>query len=237
MKTATKVIFIFDDVDGGLATAITDGLQPNTISTLERSKESFDLSLDRYGIMDTRASGNVTHFVDTNGVPQVSILVLQKYESPILACAVNEVLSSLAGEDTSSMPSLIFPFILDSSKIKLERKKSVNENIYGIQIGPETDMMQVLAGRHEKAPSSMQIHSEPMSCVLQLVRALNISSFILVGQSGQNGTLRNDLEVICKIGETLASASSLQFVKEKVTWNPTKVSKELEKEPWQALYG
>ena len=37
MKTAAKVIFIFDDVDGGLATAITDGLQPDTTSTLERS--------------------------------------------------------------------------------------------------------------------------------------------------------------------------------------------------------
>ncbi|KAI3702698.1 hypothetical protein L6452_28448 [Arctium lappa] len=244
MKTAAKVIFIFDDVDGGIATAITDGLQPNTSSTFERSlaldfllKESFDLSLDRYGIMDTRASGDVTHFVDTNGIPQVSILVLRKYESPVLACAISEVLSSLAGEETSRMPSLIFPFILDSSKIKLERKNSVDENIYGIQIGPETDMMQVLASRHEKAPSSMQIHYEPLSCVLQLVRVLKTSSFILVGQTGQNQTLQNDLEVICKIGETLASASSLQFVKEKVTWNPTKASKELEKEPWRALYG
>nr|GEZ24440.1 uncharacterized membrane protein At3g27390 [Tanacetum cinerariifolium] len=140
----------------------------------------------------------------------VPILVLQKYESPVLACAISEVLSSLA-EDRSTMPSLILPFILDSSKIKLERKSLTNEDIYGIQIGPQIYMMQALYSRHT-------------------------STFILVGQSGQHKSATDDLEVICKIGETLASASSLQFVKEKVTWNPKKTSKELEKEPWQSIY-
>lgn len=125
----------------------------------------------------------------------MSILVLQKYESPVLACAISEVLLSLAGEDVSSMPSLILPFILDSSKIKLERKNSPVENVYGIQIGPQTDMMQVLASRHELAPSSMQIHHEPLSCVLQLVRVLQTPTFILVGQIGQHKTQRDDLEV------------------------------------------
>ncbi|KAI3684553.1 hypothetical protein L6452_33777 [Arctium lappa] len=60
---------------------------------------------------------------------QVSILVLQKYKSPVLVCAINEVLSSLAGEEISSMPSLIFPFILDLSKIKLEREVSVDDQL------------------------------------------------------------------------------------------------------------
>ncbi|KAI3755684.1 hypothetical protein L1987_55490 [Smallanthus sonchifolius] len=234
MKTAAKVIFI---VDGVFATAIIDGLQPNPSSSFETSKESFDLSLDRYGITDARASGNVTHFVDNTGVNQVSILVLKKYESPILACAISEVLSSLAGEDTSIMPSLIFPFLVDSSKLKLERKKSLDENIYGIQIGPQTDVIQALASRHLKAPSSMQIHHEPLSCVLQLVRVLKTASFILIGQSGQHKTRVDDFEIICEIGESLASATSMQFVKEKVTWNPTKASKEPENEPWRALYG
>nr|GEZ30921.1 hypothetical protein [Tanacetum cinerariifolium] len=160
----------------------------------------------------------------------VSILVLQKYESPVLACAISEVLSSLA-EDTSTMLSLILPFILDSSKIKLERKSSTNEDIYGIQTRPQIDMMQALSSSHVKAPSSMQIHHEPLSCALQLVCVLKTSTFILVGQSGQHKSATDDLEVICKIGETLASASSLQFVKEKVTWNPKKTSKELKKEP------
>nr|GEZ33124.1 hypothetical protein [Tanacetum cinerariifolium] len=127
---------------------------------------------------------------------QVSILVLQKYESPVLACAISKVLSSLA-EDTSTMPSLILPFILDSLKIKLEIKS------------PQIDMMQALSSRHVKAPSSMQIHHEPLSCALQLVRVLKTSTFILVGQSGQHKSATDDLEVICKIGETLASASSL----------------------------
>ncbi|KAM0029214.1 hypothetical protein Hdeb2414_s0018g00523151 [Helianthus debilis subsp. tardiflorus] len=235
MKTAAKLIFISDDIDGGFATAIFTGLQPNPSSPFNTSEESFDLPLDRYGITDTRASGNVTHFVDASGVKQVSILVLQKYEPPVLSCAINEVLSSLAEEDTSTMPSLILPFLVDSSKLKLERKKSPDENIYGIQIGPQTDMIQALVSRHVKAPSSMQIHHEPLSCALQLVRVLKTASFILIGQSGQHRV--DDFEIICEIGESLASATSMQFVKEKVTWNPTKVSKEQEKEPWRALYG
>nr|GEZ08733.1 hypothetical protein [Tanacetum cinerariifolium] len=117
-----------------------------------------------------------------------------KVESPVLACAISEILSSLA-EDTSTMPSLILPFILDSSKIKLERKSSTNEDIYGIQIGPQTDMMQSLSSRHVKAPSSMQIHHEPLSCGLQLVRVLKTSTFILVGQSGQHKSATDELDV------------------------------------------
>ena len=141
------------------------------------------------------------HFFVDNKIPwlpffhQVSILVMQKYESPVLACAISEVLSSLAGEDKSNMPSLILPFVLDSLKIKLERKNSPDEPVYGIQIGPQTDMMQTLASRHEKAPSSMQIHHEQLSCVLQLVRVLKTPAFILIGQIGQHKTTRDDLEV------------------------------------------
>ncbi|KAK1431082.1 hypothetical protein QVD17_14300 [Tagetes erecta] len=237
MKTAATVIFISGDVDAGFATAIVDGLQPNPSFSFKTSKESFDLSLNRYGITDTKASGNVTHFVDASGVNQVSVLVLKKYEPPILACAISEVLSSLEGEDTSTMPSLIFPFLVDSSKLKLERKKSFDGSIYGIQVGPQTDTIQALASRHVKAPSSMQIHHEPLACVLQLVRVLKTPSFILIGQSGQDKTRMDDFEIICEIGESLASATSMQFVKEKVTWNPTKVSKEPKNQPWRALYG
>ncbi|XP_076900324.1 uncharacterized protein LOC143554464 [Bidens hawaiensis] len=238
MKTAATVIFILDGGGGcGFATAITDGLKSDPNSTFKISKESFDLPLDRYGINNTRASGHITHFVDSSGVKQVSILVLQKYEPPMLACAINEVLSSLAEEDTSTMPSLILPFLVDSSQIKLDRKKSPDEHIYGIQIGQQTDTIQALASRHVKAPSSMQIHHEPLSCALQLVRVLKTASFILIGQSSQLKIRVDDFEIICEIGKSLASAASLQFVKDKVTWNPTSVLKEHESEPWRALYG
>ncbi|XP_042756342.1 uncharacterized protein LOC111911635 isoform X2 [Lactuca sativa] len=80
----------------------------------------------------SRASDAFLHLI----INQVSILVLQKYEYLVLAWAISEVLSSLAGEDKSNMPSLILPFILDTSKTKLERKYSADECVYGIQIGP-----------------------------------------------------------------------------------------------------
>nr|KAJ0216600.1 hypothetical protein LSAT_V11C300136550 [Lactuca sativa] len=79
----------------------------------------------------SEASDALLHLI----IDQVSILVLQKYEYTILASAISEVLSSLAAEDKSNMPSLILPFILDTSKTKLERKYSSNECVYGIQIG------------------------------------------------------------------------------------------------------
>lgn len=100
-------------------------------------------------------------------------------------------------------------------------------------------MTQALVTRTQKPPSSIQIHHETLSCILQLVHVLNSPAFVLIGQSGLNLSQKasgEDLEVICDMGEILARVLSLEFLREKITWNPTKSSRE-RKEPWRALYG
>lgn len=110
---------------------------------------------------------------------------METYEPPVLACAVNEVLSQITGEKPSSIPTLIVPFVLPSSKFKWESKPLTTDDskasIYGIQIGPETDVSQAMAARTQKVPSSLQIHHEPSACLLHLVRVLKLPTFVLIG--------------------------------------------------------
>ncbi|WOH03094.1 hypothetical protein DCAR_0522486 [Daucus carota subsp. sativus] len=239
MKTAEKVILLFEDSDG-FAASISDGLQPNPTSSLQTLKECVDLSLEQYGIKE-KISVNITHFVDSNGVYQVSILLVQKCEPPVLACAVNEAIASVDGESPSSMPTLIIPFLLPESKLKLDDKillKNVNAALHGIHTGPDTDTIKALVNRTQKLPSSLQINHEALACSFQLARVMNLPTFLLVGPSDKSKSHKSyeeDLKVLCEIGEVLASLSSLCFVKEKITWTPTKTSRE-SMEPWRALY-
>lgn len=132
-------------------------------------------------------------------------MLLQKYEPPILACAVNEVLASLARENSSNMSTLIIPYFVAASKLKLESKNStINDKVslFGTQIGPETDVTQALVSRTQKLPSSLQIHDEPLACILQLVRVLKMPAFVLTGQSGQSlpcKTFGEEVEVLFQV--------------------------------------
>ncbi|KAK9284397.1 hypothetical protein L1049_023568 [Liquidambar formosana] len=235
MKVGPKIIFLFKDADG-FGAAISDALHPSPNSSLRILQESFELSLERYGIQHCKASGDILHFIDDKGLYQVSVLLLQNYEPPILACAVNEVLASITGEESSTIPTFVAPFLVASSKLKSETKNlTANHNkalLYGVQIGPGTDISQTLATRTQKPPSSLQIHHEPLACLLQLVRVLNLPTFVLIGQRGQG----QELEVLYEVGELLASTSCLCFLRDRIMWNPTKTLKECE-EPWRALYG
>ena len=79
---------------------------------------------------------------------------MQNYEPPVLACAVSEVLGQIAGEQSSPLPTILAPFIVASSKLKRDGKsltKSENKiPVYGVQIGPETDITKAIAARTEK---------------------------------------------------------------------------------------
>ena len=84
---------------------------------------------------------------------------MQNYEPPVLAYAVTEILSQITGGKSSSMPTLIVPFVLVSSKLKWESKnlttKESKASVYGIQIGPETDITQAMAIRTQKVPDPL----------------------------------------------------------------------------------
>ncbi|KAB2610773.1 hypothetical protein D8674_018805, partial [Pyrus ussuriensis x Pyrus communis] len=144
----------------------------------------------------------------------VSLLLMEYYEPPILACAINEVLAQLAGRNSSSVPTVVAPFFLESSKLK----------------GEKTAISKAMATKAQKPSPSLQIHHEPLACFLQLVRVLKLPTYVLVGQRGQRISDKEEFQ----IGELLASTLNLSFSRDKITWNPTRKSKD-DREPWRAL--
>ncbi|CAM8957551.1 unnamed protein product [Rhodiola kirilowii] len=235
MKVGLKTILFVGDADG-FGDAFDGALQPKPNLPVRRLEELFELSLERYGIRDRKASGRIIHFIDDGGVYQVSVLHLQNYKTPILVCALSEVLEVIRSEQSSAGSTFVFPFLVPSSKlrrdtksIKVEDKKS---SLYGVLTGPETDVSQALAAKTQKPFPALQINHEPLACVLHIARALKLPAFILIGQQGQEP----DLEMINELGKLLAGNSCLSFLRDQVVWNPVKTLKEGE-EPWRALYG
>lgn len=241
MKVAKKLILLFRDSEG-FGNAIFDALGSNSQSNLQRLESSFELSLENYGIKDCKASGSIRHFINENGAYEVSVLLMENYQPPVLACALNEVLSMLLGENSSEIPALVVPCVVTASNLKMENKNVISTSdvsVYGMQYGPATDSMQALGSKLQKPVPSLQIYHQQLACFLQFVPVLTASAFVMVGQISQGvspETSERDLEVIHEVGELLASYSSLSFSKERISWNPTKSSMGRE-EPWRALYG
>ncbi|KAK4369272.1 hypothetical protein RND71_013064 [Anisodus tanguticus] len=240
MKVAPKVILLFRDPTG-FGTAIFHALQPNPNSNHQSRQESLDLSLQRYGIKHQNVSIDVVHFLDGSNL-EVSVLLLENYEPPTLACALNEVLALLAGDGLSNMPTIVAPFVVAATKLKMESRTSVagdNISVYGLQVGASSGLTKALFTNLQSPPPSLQIFNQQLACLLQLVRVLKMPTFVIIGKKGQNfhhKTSEEELEVIHEIGQHLASFSSLRFSGEKIAWDAPKSSRETQ-EPWRALYG
>eukprot|EP00262_Sarcandra_glabra_P006840 TRINITY_DN19392_c0_g1_i1.p1 TRINITY_DN19392_c0_g1~~TRINITY_DN19392_c0_g1_i1.p1 ORF type:complete len:243 (+),score=33.40 TRINITY_DN19392_c0_g1_i1:84-812(+) len=242
MKLASKVILLIKGVDG-FGPSISDALRPNPNSSLTRTETSFEISLERYGIKDHKASGDIIAFVDSQGLSQVSILLLQNYEPPVAACAVNEILSSIILQSSCDNPTFILPYIARAPKLKKEltRPTSATSKVvfYGTLIGPTTDFTEAMIVGLQEPPISLQVHYETLACLLQLVRALKLPTVLLVGSSSPSRDQRTrdqDLEALKEVGEFLANHADLCFSKDEIRWNPKEKSRGTQ-EPWRALYG
>jgi len=120
---------------------------------------------------------------------QVSIVIMQHYEPPVLACALNEVLNKIVGGNPSSIPTLLVPFLVESSKVKGNSKSLRSDEsralTYGIQIGQITETMQTLLKKTQEPPSSLRIQQENFACFLHFVRVMKLPTFFLIGQTSQ----------------------------------------------------
>ncbi|MCD7473284.1 hypothetical protein HAX54_015063 [Datura stramonium] len=68
---------------------------------------------------------------------KVSVLLLENYEPPTFACALNEVLALLVGDGLSNVPTIVVPFVVAATRIKMENRISVavdNTSVYGLQV-------------------------------------------------------------------------------------------------------
>ncbi|KAG2321474.1 hypothetical protein Bca4012_055442 [Brassica carinata] len=241
MKVAEKIVFLWNDSDGFAAT-VADALNPNPTSTLRKLEEQIQLPLDKYGVGDGGNGGSVVHFVDEDGAYQVSVFLLRSYEPPALVCAMNELLDMITKE-ASTLPTIVAPFFVAASKLKFNNRSleanSRKASLHYFHVGQETETTRLFATRVEKPPPSMQIHHEPLSCLLHLARVKCLPTSILIGQrssSVSHKALNEELQVIHETGELVASWTGLSFARDRIKWSASKTSKE-DESPWRALYG
>nr|CAD1825329.1 unnamed protein product [Ananas comosus var. bracteatus] len=242
MRVASKVIVLVRDPDG-FGIALADALRPAPESHLTRESSPFEISLAKYGITDTSASGDLIHFVDPRGSPQVSILVLPNYAPPVAACAINEIVGSITWANFSHLPVLILPLItktLNADHEVAHRAKSAEAiTIYGAQIGDANNSADTLVSGLAVPPPSFQIRSEPLACLVQVVRVSKLPTVLLMAPSSEQqskGSADRELEALYEIGNFLASRANLSFSKESIQDRKLEKSRGAQ-EPWRELYG
>ena len=124
--------------------------------------------------------------------------MLENYEPPVLACALNEVLLKLAGEEQSALPTLIVPFVVPETKLKLKNRysgKSEKVSLYGMKLGPKTDVSELLSSRLQQSPLFSQILHEELALLLHLVNVMKLPTVVMIGVTSSKNS-NEDLEVL-----------------------------------------
>jgi len=170
----------------------------------------------------------------------VSIFVVPDYKPPLAACVMNEVLELISAESTSTERVLIVPFITRSSSYHhgMEHATNASPVLHGAEIGATTDFTHLLVDGTTKPPTSLQIRSEPILCLLEMVRVLKMPTVLVTSggqQQGKSSTV-SDLEILQCVGQHLARHTNLEFSKESVLERGIEKSP-ISEEPWRELYG
>ncbi|CAN6244886.1 unnamed protein product [Urochloa humidicola] len=237
MRVAPRVLVLVRDA-AGYGAALAEALRPPP--GLTRESSPFELTLSKYGLGGEKASGELLSFSDSSGSPQVSIFVVPDYKPPLAACAMNEILELISSEATSTERVLIVPFITRSSyRLGMEHAAKASPVLHGAEIGTATEFTHFLVDGTTKPPASLQIRSEPILCLLEMVRVLKMPTVLLVASGGQQqgkSSQVSDLEILQCVGEHLARHTNLEFSKESVLQRGIEKSP-IVQEPWRELYG
>ncbi|KAL5206975.1 hypothetical protein ABZP36_031410 [Zizania latifolia] len=239
MRVASRILILVRDA-AGYGAALADAFGPTP--GLTREFAPLELPLDKYGLHGEKASGELVNFSYSSGSPQVSFFVLPDYKPPVAACAMNEILALISSEAPSTQPTLIVPFITRSSNyyhgMVHGAKIGPLATLHGAEIGETTEFTQMLVDGTIKPPQSLQMHSEPILCLLEMVRVLNIPTVLLVASGGNHqgkSSSDADLEVLQCVGDHLARHINLEFIKETVLGRGIEKSPVFQ-EPWRELY-
>lgn len=165
----------------------------------------------------------------------MSFFVLPDYRPPVAACAMNEILALISSEAPSIQPVLIVPFITRPSSAT---KTGQLTTLHAAEIGASNEFTHLFVDGTTKTPPSLQIRSEPIQCLLEMVRVLKIPTVLLVTSGGQHqgkSSSGSDLEVLQCVGDHVAKHINLEFSKEIVIETGVEKSASIQ-EPWRELY-
>ncbi|CAM0945494.1 unnamed protein product [Alopecurus aequalis] len=238
MQVASRVVVLVRDA-AGYGAALADALRPPP--GLTRVSSPLELALAKYGLNDEKASGELVSFFDSSGSPQVSFFVLPDYKPPVAACAMNEILAFISSEAPSSEPVLIVPFITRPASyyhgMVRATKPGQLTTLHAAEIGASTEFTRSLVDGTAKPPPSLLIRSEPILCLLEMVRVLKIPTVLVTsgGQQHSRSSSDSDLEVLQCVGDHLARHINLEFSKETVIEMGVEKSRSIQ-EPWRELY-
>ena len=143
------------------------------------------------------------------------------------ALPIYEILALISSEAPSVKPVLIVPFITRPSNsyhgMVPATKTGQLPTLHAAEIGASTEFTHLLVDGTTKPPPSLQIRSEPILCLLEMVRVLKIPTVLLVTSGGQHqgkSSSDSDLEVQLSIPFTLFVFSHylvLKFLKSNCT--------------------
>jgi hypothetical protein len=115
---------------------------------------------------------------------------------------MNEILALISSEAPSVQPVLIVPFITRPSSyyhgMVHATKTGQLTALHAAEIGASNEFTHLLVDGTTKPPPSLQIRSEPILCLLEMVRVLKIPTVLLVTSGGQHhgrSSSDSDLEV------------------------------------------
>lgn len=115
---------------------------------------------------------------------------------------MNEILALISSEAPSIQSVLIVPFITRPSGcfhgMVNATKTGQLTTLHAAEIGASNEFTHLLVNGTTKPPPSLQIRSEPIQCLLEMVRVLKIPTVLLVTSGGQHqgkSSSDSDLEV------------------------------------------
>ena len=90
MEFGSKVIVAYKDRHG-VGLRFSHALFQSPSSSWKRIELPMYLLLNSYGVVNVFFSVQIINFVDLEGFPQVSLILLQNYKAPTSACVAYEV--------------------------------------------------------------------------------------------------------------------------------------------------
>jgi len=246
------VIVVYKD-GLGAGLRLAHALRQSPSSSWKRTELPLDLPLDSYGLVDVAVSGQIINFVDSEGYPQVSLILLQNYKAPTSACVAYEVLKFIRTKASTQSLSftVIFPsftvFPKSLQNLRCLQVEDMEQSLYAAEINEGSNFSKAIIKGLKRLPPTTQISDDLLACFLHFVHVLKVPAVLLLAPTTRNSRLNSkgaraqeveESQMLCKLGDLLASHMDLIFSKELLENQntPIEIEKDVEHD-WRRLYG
>ncbi|GLJ08714.1 hypothetical protein SUGI_0094230 [Cryptomeria japonica] len=249
MELSDKVIIFYKD--GHAAGTRLSNVLRHSPSSWKKIEMPLEIPLEIYGITDIVISGQIINFVDSQDYPQVSLIILQNYESPTSACVAYEVLNFIRSKTSklSSSLTVIFPCLTvvrnSSQNLRSLCIEDLEQSLYAAEINEASDFSKAIVKGLKILPPTAQICDEFLACMLHFARVLLLPALLLLAPTtrisrsdskGAHFQQAHETQMLCKLGDLLANHMGLTFSKDLLENIAIEIEMDAE-DDWRRLYG